>query len=122
MVFIGKKKSMPQVTSMIHELKNKKLNGPEQLKHHIESLAEKKTEEAKNGQNEAKTTEPKKEEQVVEWSQEEQTKLQAAMKQFPQSMEVFERWNKISEAVGGGKTKKNCVDRVKAIKAQLKKK
>lgn len=56
---------------------------------------------------------------VVEWTQEEQTKLQKALKQFPAKMDPMERWTNISETVGGGKTKKDCLNRVKEIKAKL---
>ena len=58
----------------------------------------------------------------VEWTQEEQVALQKAMKTFPASIEVQERWGKIAETVGNGKTKKDCLTRVKEIKAKLSKK
>lgn len=118
---------MTQVTSMIHELKTKKLNGPEALKAHIENYCDeqkKKTGgEVLKEQNETKENEPKTNDStVVDWTQDEQNVLQASMKKFPASMEVHERWGKIAEAVGSGKTKKDCLTRVKEIKAKLVKK
>ena len=102
-IFIGKKKSMMQVTSMIHELKTTKLQGPDALKAHIENYVDEKKKAAGGSplkeQNEAKKNEPKAEAKVVIWSQEEQNVLQASMKKFPASLDKLERWNKISEAV-----------------------
>ena len=115
-----------QVTSMIHELKTTKLQGPDALKAHIENYVDEKKKAAGGSplkeQNEAKKNEPKAEAKVVIWSQEEQNVLQASMKKFPASLDKLERWNKISEAVGGGKTKNDCILRVKEIKEKLKKK
>jgi len=59
---------------------------------------------------------------ALEWTQDEQKLLEKALKQFPASMDAGERWAKIAEMVGGNKTKKDCLNRVKEIKAKMKKK
>lgn len=54
----------------------------------------------------------------AEWSQEEQSKLEAALKQYPASLEKNERWRKISAAVPT-RSKKECVTRYKYLRAQV---
>lgn len=53
------------------------------------------------------------------WTQEEQKKLEVALREFPASMETQERWTKIAEKVG--KTKKQCIDRFKMLRDAIKK-
>lgn len=55
---------------------------------------------------------------ATDWTTEQQKRLEAAMAQFPSTMEKKARWKAIADAVEG-KTAKECVARVKAIKAQL---
>ena len=47
--------------------------------------------------------------------------MNRAMKQYPASMDKTERWKKIAEAVPG-KTKVECVKRVKWIREEMLKK
>ena len=54
--------------------------------------------------------------QVDVWTQEEQQKLEAALRTFPKSMPPNERWTAIAGAVG--KTKKQCVTRFKQLAAE----
>ncbi|KAK8805396.1 hypothetical protein WA158_002052 [Blastocystis sp. Blastoise] len=53
------------------------------------------------------------------WTGEQQRALEAAMKKYPATMDKNERWKLIAEAVPG-KTKKDCVQRVKSIISQMK--
>jgi DnaJ family protein C protein 2 len=53
------------------------------------------------------------------WSQEEQKKLELALREFPATLEAQERWAKIAEKVG--KTKKQCIDRFKQLRDAIKK-
>jgi DnaJ family protein C protein 2 len=53
----------------------------------------------------------------ADWSQDQQKKLEAALKKFPASLGV-QRWESIAAAVPG-MTKKDCVERYKYIVAQL---
>ena len=54
-----------------------------------------------------------------EWTSEEQKLLEAALREFPNTMEVNERWTAIAKRVGT-RTKKECAARVKELKAKLK--
>ena len=49
------------------------------------------------------------------WTQAQQQKLEAALKEFSSAIEPQERWTKISSRVEG-KTKKQCVERFKEIR------
>lgn len=53
------------------------------------------------------------------WTSEQDSKLQNALAKFPASMEKNERWSAIADAVPG-KSKKQCVQRFKAIREALK--
>ncbi|GAB5035564.1 dnaj homolog subfamily c member 2 isoform x1 [Nannochloropsis oceanica] len=55
------------------------------------------------------------------WSQEQQKQLEAGLVRFPASMEKNERWKCIAEGVEG-KSKKECAERFKALKALMAKK
>merc|ERR1711957_376061 len=59
--------------------------------------------------------------QAAEWSEEQVKKLQAGLSKFPAKMEKNERWAAIAKCVPG-KTKKECVQRFKAIRVALKNK
>eukprot|EP00960_Hanusia_phi_P040407 754433-Hanusia_phi.AAC.1 len=52
------------------------------------------------------------------WTPEEQRLLEAAMKQFPSTMEASERWASIASKVPG-RTKKECIERFKEVKKAL---
>ncbi|CAM9588765.1 unnamed protein product [Phaeothamnion confervicola] len=52
------------------------------------------------------------------WSQQQQQQLEDALARFPPSMDKNERWKSISAEVEG-KTKKECVERFKVLKAKL---
>ena len=54
------------------------------------------------------------------WTPVQDQQLQDALSQFPATMDKNERWSSISAAVPG-KSKKQCVDRFKAIREALKK-
>jgi len=55
------------------------------------------------------------------WSDEEDKQLQDGLAKFPSSMDRNERWTSISNCVSG-RSKKECVQRFKAIRESLKKK
>ena len=56
---------------------------------------------------------------VREWTAEEQKLLEAALREFPATMEINERWSAIASKVGT-RTKKECAARVKELKAKAK--
>jgi DnaJ homolog subfamily C member 2 len=56
-----------------------------------------------------------------DWSQEQQKQLEAGLTRHPASMEKNERWKAIAEGVQG-KTKKQCIERYKALRAALQQK
>lgn len=130
--FIGGKKSIPAVAKMVTDMKCKNLNSKDQVLRQAEKIAEETAAAEKKKAEEKKAAEvlaPKPadngvivEGPKVEWTQEEQNVLQKAMKEFGPKMEPHERWGNIAAAVGNGKTKKDCVTRVKEIKAKLVKK
>merc|ERR1712048_1158812 len=106
--------------------KCKTLRGPDAILRQIEKVIsdneEKKKAKEEKTSGKEETIKEKGPEKVVEWTQDEQNMLQKALKQYPASMDAGERWAKISEMVGGNKTKKDCLNRVKEIKAMMKKK
>jgi DnaJ family protein C protein 2 len=55
-----------------------------------------------------------------DWTVEQDQHLQTALSKFPASLDKNERWSAIANAVGG-KSKKECVQRFKAIREALKK-
>jgi DnaJ family protein C protein 2 len=57
--------------------------------------------------------------EISEWTEELDKQLQAGLSEFSSSMEKNERWSSIAKGVPG-KTKKDCVDRFKAIREALK--
>lgn len=58
---------------------------------------------------------------LADWSEEQDKQLQEGLSKFPSSMEKNERWKAIANRVTG-KSKKECVQRFKAIREALKKK
>ncbi len=56
-----------------------------------------------------------------DWSDEQQKSLEAALRKYPSSIPVNERWTNISKEVQG-KTKKQCVDRYKYLSSMINKK
>lgn len=84
-------------------------------KRYVEPVVEKQSvqQPQQNGKEETK-------EAVVEdaWSQKQQQTLEAALREFPSSLPPDERWNKIAEKVEG-KTRKQCVERFKVLRAAL---
>lgn len=54
----------------------------------------------------------------TEWSQQQQAALETALRKFPATMEKNERWKAIAGDVPG-KNKKECVQRVKALRAAV---
>lgn len=85
-----------------------------------------KPETAPKKKPEPQVAEPKKEEasvkenDVANWTQEQQKTLEAALKKYPATLPVKERWEKIASEIEG-KTMKDCVERFKYIKEKLKK-
>ena len=63
----------------------------------------------------------KKDTDATEWTEEQDKQLQAGLATFKASMDKNERWTAIAKCVDG-KTKKECVQRFKAIREALKKK
>jgi DnaJ family protein C protein 2 len=126
---IGGTKTIHEVTAMAKELSIKNVRGDKNIINTMEEVMKEKTG--------VKATEPTKKAEPTqaspvdkdqtpssspaEWTQPQQKALEAAMKQFPATMDKKERWNKIAEAIPG-KTPKDCVDRVKEIKEKLSKK
>lgn len=55
---------------------------------------------------------------VAEWSAEQQTALEAALKKYPSTLAAKERWSAISKDVPGKKMKE-CVARFKQIRAEV---
>jgi len=124
--FIGGKKTNEEVTKMVMQLKSKTKVGPDMIQAELEKNLEenKKQQEILNKEKQdvsinknGKTDDKPKGD---EWSQDQQRRLEGALKRFKPSMDAAERWAKISDAVGDGKTKKDCLNRVKVIKANLK--
>jgi len=82
---------------------------------------------ASGGKGVAKETTPKKEKPLSAavlsnmWTEEQVKQLQKGLAKYPASMEKNERWVMIAKVVTG-KTKKECVQRFKVIRANLKNK
>lgn len=126
---IGDTKNIHEVTAMAKELSIKNVRGEKNIKSTMEEVLKEKS--GVKTAEPAKKPEPTQPEESAkdqpaspapgEWNQNQQKALEAAMKQFPASMDKKERWTKISEAIPG-KTPKDCIDRVKEIKEKLSKK
>ena len=66
-------------------------------------------------------TEAAKEEGADAWTEEQDSLLQEMLRKFPSDMDKNERWKNIAQGVPG-KTKKECVERFKAIRDAVKQK
>jgi DnaJ family protein C protein 2 len=126
---IDSSKTIHEVTAMAKELSIKNVRGDKNILNTMEQVIAEKTgaktaEQVKK--SDTQTTLPEEKDQAGapapgEWSQNQQKALEAAMKQYPATMDKKERWNKIAEAIPG-KTPKECIERVKEIKEKLAKK
>lgn len=110
-------------TQHIKDLKKKEETEALDTPVSAENLSKKKPEVAKveakkNDETEVKDT--SKEGDVASWTQDQQKSLEAALKKYPGSLPVKERWEKIA-AECEGKSMKECVERFKWIKDKLKK-
>jgi len=56
--------------------------------------------------------------EAIEWSDEQQAALDAALAEFPATMDKNERWKSIAKAVPG-KSKRECVERFKELRQKL---
>ena len=84
----------------------------------VKELTKKNKKDRKKKGQSAKTTPKKKvEEEEDVWTKEQQTALEQALKAV-RTLPATERWDKVEEMVPG-KTKKECVERFKWIRAQL---
>jgi DnaJ family protein C protein 2 len=70
-------------------------------------------------QSSASETVPTSEDATASWSSEQDQQLQEALSKYPATMEKNERWTAIAKAVQD-KTKKECVQRFKAIREAIK--
>jgi DnaJ family protein C protein 2 len=126
---IGGSKTIHEVTAMAKELSIKNVRGEKNILSTMEQVMSEKTgakpaEPAKKPEPQlspAASKEQPASPSPIEWSQAQQKALEAAMKQYPATMDKKERWVKISEAIPG-KTPKDCIERVKEIKEKLAKK
>lgn len=127
---ILKTKSANQTIQMIHFLSANpsiKFENDFDLNKYLNNKSKKETEtnekETKESTNvphkPAIQTSPSNPEEV--WSEDQQKALEAALKKFPSSIPVNERWTSIAKEVTG-KTKKQCVDRYKYLSSILNKK
>ena len=66
-------------------------------------------------------TNSSKDTESIAWSEEQDKQLQEGLAKYPSSMDKNERWTAIAKCVSG-KSKKECVQRFKAIREALKKK
>lgn len=116
--YIGGSKNIHEVTDMVKELAIKNVRGEK----NVESAVDNALKVVKDQTKPADKPEPKVTQAAapnpLEWTQPQQKALEAAMKQYPATMDKKERWTKIAEAVPG-KTAKECVDRVKEIKEKM---
>ena len=104
--FIGGKKSVEEVMTMVNELKCKNIRGVNNLQNQVEKVLQKNLENKNKKVEEVKANNEPENDSV--WSQDEQKLLEKALKTYPASMEAQERWGKIAEMVGNGRTKKEC--------------
>ena len=72
-------------------------------------------------EKEPAATEAAKEEGADVWTEEQDSLLQEMLRKFPSDMDKNERWKSIAQGVPG-KTKKDCVERFKAIRDAVKQK
>jgi len=115
--------------TMVNELKCQNIKGPQNITSQIEKVLDQNY-ERKDRKASGEMKSPKKAEVIAEkvdgpadeWSQDQQKLLEKALKIYPASIEAQSRWAQIAEMVGGGKTKKDCLTRVKEIKANMGKK
>jgi DnaJ family protein C protein 2 len=132
---IIKSKSSGQIIQMIHFLTtnpsikfendfdlNQFLNNSNKSKKEAEVSKEKETKESMNTNTTAKpTTQTTQANAEDNWSEEQQKALEAALRKYPSTIPVNERWTNISKDVPG-KTKKQCVDRYKYLSSIVNKK
>lgn len=138
--YIGGTKTIHEVTEMAKELSIKNVRGEQNIKNAMEEAINQKNNSVKASEQTPSPTkkaatpvqpqpvpvEPSAPKEPAapnpaDWSQTQQKALEAALKQFPATMDKKDRWTKIAEAVPG-KTPKECIDRVKEIKEKLAKK
>jgi DnaJ family protein C protein 2 len=118
--YIGGRFSESQVLEKAKALKSKHKNElsvkiPNYVNPKVEPV---KTETAPRPPSPAKA-EPKEQNPVLDWTQDQQLQLEKAMKKYPGTLPAKERWEKIASEVEG-KTMKDCVERFKWIKEKLK--
>jgi len=130
-----KTKSSSQIIQMIHFLTtnpsikfendfdlNQYLNNSNKSKKEAEVSKEKETKESVNNSATIKpATQATQANPEDNWSEEQQKALEAALRKYPSSIPVNERWTNISKDVPG-KTKKQCVDRYKYLSSIVNKK
>ena len=138
--YIGGTKTIHEVTEMAKELSIKNVRGEKNIKSAMEDALKAQKEvkvesppkvakvaetqsngsspTQKNGDVLPPVSQPSPVSAAAEWTQVQQKALEAAMKQFPATMDKKERWTKIAETVQG-KSAKECIDRVKEIKEKL---
>ena len=115
---IVKTKNEEEIVQMAHYLvvnPNIKIEGNINLK---ELLQKEKKEKKENNEEKLKKIE-KQEKSEINWTGEEQKLLEEALKKYPSSLPINERWTNISKHVG--KTKKQCVERYKYLANLIKK-
>ena len=125
-----KDKSSNQIIQMIHFLSTNpsiKYENDFDLNQHLnkskketEIKQEKEVKEISSTTNKT-VTQPAQSSSEDTWSEEQQKALETALKKYPSSVPVNERWTSISKEVTG-KTKKQCVDRYKYLSSILNKK
>ena len=83
--------------------------------------AQKQTARDKQAHEEAEVARERKEQEEL-WSTSQQQKLESALKKFPKKNESTsrERWTNIAEMVGDGMTKKQCAERYKFLRREVK--
>lgn len=126
-----KTKSPSQLIQMIHFLStnpsikfendfdlNQYLNNSNKSKKEPEVSKEKETKESATSKPATQTMQANSEDN---WSDEQQKALETALRKYPSTLPVNERWTNISKDVPG-KTKKQCVDRYKHLSSIVNKK
>jgi DnaJ family protein C protein 2 len=76
------------------------------------------TKESTNVTATTKTSEEESSSSTTEWTQQQQKQLEAGLVKYPATMDKAERWTKIASEVTG-KTKKDCIERYKEIRAEV---